>query len=185
MDVTLGGSNLSTFGITVTHVSHGIAPRTFEKTLHIAGRDGLYDFGADIRERIHEIGCAFTSASTQTALQTLVRAFADHLVDVDGKPRDLDLVYGDESGKTYTARLYGELPVRRMVELGEFTLRLLSADPFAHSSTNTTADSITAAEQAVTVTNSGTVSTPVKITITNNGAGNVTGFTLTRRQEHT
>jgi len=172
-DVQLGIQLLSGY-------SEPIAPGTRDKTVVIPGRDGEYDFGADLGPRLFKLKCEFVDATTREELQTAVRALAAHLVDSEGKPRDLALSSVKEPGKSYTVRLQGSLDIKRIISHGTFTLTLYAADPFAYGDEKEPETAVTTSPKEIAVTNDGTVATPPTITIKNNGAGTISGFTLTR-----
>jgi len=64
---------------------------------------------------------------------------------------------------------------------GYFSLPLIAADPFSYGAEDTDSFTITADLQTEDVENAGDYNTPPVITVTNNGVGDVVGFTLTTR----
>ena len=159
--------------------SEPIAPTTRDKAVVIPGRDGEYDFGADLGARLFKLKCEVVDAATQEELQTKIRALAAHLVDNEGKPCDLALSFDKEPGKSYTVRLQGALDIKRIIAHGIFTLGLYAADPFAYGAEAEVEETVTTSPGEIAVTNDGTVSTPLVITIKNNGVGTISGFELT------
>lgn len=158
------------------------APSTIDYTKKVPGRAGAWDFGADLDKRVFNLRCQFVDATTQAELAAAIRTLTNHLLDDDGEPRDLSLVFAKESSKTYTVRYTGQLPIKRVIAStsGEFTLQLTAYDPYAYGSQVTTTATITTSPGTLTVTNSGSQNTPCVITVTNNGAATISGFTLTR-----
>jgi hypothetical protein len=106
------------------------------------------------------------------------------LVDVYGKPRNLSLVFDDAPTITYTVRYAGEIPFdRAWVGVSEFTLNLVADEPYGAEAEQTDEATITTSGGTMIVTGSGTVSTPARLEITNNGASPITGFTITIEYE--
>jgi hypothetical protein len=102
------------------------------------------------------------------------------LVDVNGKPKALSLIFDDAPTITYTVRYAGEIPFdRAWVGVSEFTLELIADDPFGYEAEQTTEETITTSGGTMIVTGTGTISTPARIEITNNGAAPITGFVIT------
>jgi len=181
---TLGGVTDTTLGIQLlAGYDDPAAPSTRDRTLEIPGKHGVWNFGSIMAEKEFNLRCAFECAS-QASLQARIRTLNDLLFDDDGKPEDLSLVFDKEPDYTYTVRYKGSLPIVRLVgaTIGEFNLPLVAADPYAYGAEDTDTANITAAYQEMAIENAGDYRTPPTITITNNGAGDVTGFTLVCRQ---
>lgn len=96
-------------------------------------RNGAYDFGGDVAERVITIPLAFANATNRTDLQTKVRTFMAFLVDATSKPRDIKLQFDYELDKYYTARLSAEVDIERIFHTGEFELELTVFDPNAYA----------------------------------------------------
>jgi len=177
---TLGSKTDVQLGIQLLKdYSEPITPGTRDKAVVIPGRDGEYDFGADLGARLFKLKCEFVDATTSEELQAAVRVLAAHLVDSEGKPRDLALSFDKEAGKSYTVRLQGALDIKRIIAHGTFTLSLYAADPFAYGDEEEVEETVTTSPGEIAVTNDGTVATPLVITIKNNGEGTISGFELT------
>lgn len=182
---TLGGVTDTTLGIQLAPGSdEPIGPRTRDKTVTVPGRHGRWDFGADMRERTFVLPCQFVNCTTQAELAAAIRTLADLLFDDDGEPEDLALVFDKESTKTYTVRYSGKLPIERIVagEVGTFKLALTAYDPHAYEDEVTDMKSITVNADYVDVTNTGNVTTPCEIAITNNGGTDIDWLRLVCRQ---
>lgn len=176
---TLGSQTDVQLGIQLLKgYSEPIVPATRDKTVVVSGRHGEYDFGADLGARLFKLKCEFVDAATRTALQTAVRVLAAHLVDNEGKPRNLALSFDKEPDKSYTVRLQGALDIKRIIAHGTFTLGLYAADPFAYGAEEKVEETVTIVIAEIEVTNDGTVSTPPDITIKNNGENTIHGFSL-------
>jgi len=178
---TLGGVADTTLGLQLlrSHTDDGL-PATRDRTLEVPGRQGAVDFGSDLSARIFVLECVLVGATTPETLAAAVRAVSAVLLDSDGRPVDCSLVFVKEPTRTYTVRYLGNLPIERLGGAsGKITLPLTAFDPYAYGSTVTTSATVTADGQEVTVTNSGGYATPPRIRIRNDGAGEITGFTLT------
>jgi phage-related protein len=77
--------------------------------------------------------CALLGAISPSDLQAKVRALAAHLMDNNGRPQTLELIFDTEPEKRYYVRYAGSLPIQRIVSAGLFTLPLVAYDPFAYS----------------------------------------------------
>jgi len=109
-----------------------ILPGTMDKTIHIPGRHGAWDFGAELDARTFELECAFVTKN-RVELQQRITALAAHLVDSYGRPRKLELRFDVQPDRYWIVRYAGRLPVERVAGLGRFTLPLVAYDPFAYS----------------------------------------------------
>jgi phage-related protein len=155
-------------------------PATVDRTLMIPGRQGMVDFGADLGARKFVLVCEAIGGTNPTTLTAILRAVSDVLLDSDGRPVDCSLVFTKEPARTYTVRYSGRLPLQRHgAGAGLLSIPLTAADPYAYGSTVTTSATVTADGQEIAVTNSGGYATPPRIRIRNDGAGDITGFTLT------
>ncbi|OZQ95851.1 hypothetical protein CA598_08460 [Paenibacillus sp. VTT E-133291] len=109
-----------------------ILPPTVDRTYTVPYMHGAYDFGADMGPRPLPLECAFMERNAYQ-LQRRVSALAAHLVDGDGRPRTLPLIFANQPDRQYMVRLSGQLPIDRMAGLGEFSLPLVAYDPFSYS----------------------------------------------------
>lgn len=181
---TLGSQTDVQLGIQLIEGTHDpIIGATRDMFLEVGGKAGTWDFGADIAEKRIRLPIAFVDCTTQTELQTAIRNLANHLLDSDGKPEEMELSFTWDANKYYTVRYSGTAPIERKVETGEGVLEFVSTSPFAHSTTTTTQATITSDPQTVTVTHSGTVKSPCTITLRNNSGASIAGFTIKREVE--
>lgn len=133
MSITLGGKRAAELYLSVLIDSEEPAlPETRDRTLEIPGRHGLYDFGADLGPRMFELQCAIIQPNAY-ALQRAVRALAAHLMDGNGRPRTLELIFDEEPDKVYFVRYAGSVSIQKRIGLGKFSLPLVAYDPFAYS----------------------------------------------------
>ncbi len=182
---TLGGTLDTALGVVLlAGTDDPILPRTRDRYVEVPGVHGRHAFQSDLGPREFGLRLAVVNGTSPETLQALTRAFAEILLDQDGHPEDVSLVFTKEATKTYTVRYSGNLPIARLIgnSLGEFVLPLIASDPYAYGAAEGASASITAAYQEVPLSNTGDYRTPPVMTFTNNGMGNVTGFTLILRQ---
>ena len=178
---TIDGVPASTYGVTLRYgPGQPMLPATRDRTVEIPGRAGAYWFDSDVGQRQFSLPCDFRDCADAAALDVLIKAFARALVDVNGKPRTLSLIFDDAPTITYTVRYSGGVPFdRAWVGCSEFTLELVADDPFGYEAEQTTEETITTSGGVMTVISTGTKSTSARLEITNNGAAPITGFTIT------
>lgn len=182
---TLGGIADTALGVELLPTTaEPMLPTTRDRFIEVAGRHGRINFESDLASREIVLDLVAIDASTPEELQALARTFAAVLLDQDGHPEDVSLVFTKESDKTYTVRYSGNLALQRLIggSLGFFSLPLIAADPYAYGDEDTDADTMTEGYQEMEVQNAGDYRTPPVITITNDGESNVEGFTLVVRQ---
>jgi predicted phage tail component-like protein len=182
---TIDGIPCSTYGVTLRYApGQPFLPETRDRTVEIPGRAGNYWFDSDIGPRTFSLPCDFRNCADAAALDTLIRAFARVLVGVQGRPRQLTLIFDDAPTLTYTVRYAGQIPFdRAWVGCSEFTLNLIADDPYAYEPEDATSAAITTSGGSMTIASSGNVETPAKICVKNNGASPITGFTITNYYE--
>lgn len=110
-----------------------IAPDTRDRTINVIGRDGSYDFGADLGPKRFELPVRFKNVSTKEEVQEKVRELNAVLFDSNGKPKTVTLSFNLEADKYYEVRYSGSLPIQRLAGFGWFTLPLIAYDPSAYS----------------------------------------------------
>ncbi|MNO28121.1 Phage tail protein [compost metagenome] len=132
MGFSLNGIRSEDLGIIFLRNSQRpILPQTNDRTLSIPGRNGAWDFGADLDTRSFTLECALIEDSAE-ALQTAVERIAAALVDVKGKPKPLELVFDTRPDRYFTVRYVGSLDIERLIRAGQFTLPLIAFDPFSY-----------------------------------------------------
>lgn len=179
----LGSKSNVDLDIMVLKGSRNALPSTRDRISNIPGVIGVHDNGGDYGSIRFEIPCKFVGDLTESALQSSIRALTDHLTNVDGKPRELELTFVEEPNKSYTVRYSGDgLNVGRGIGegRGEFTLDLIAADPRASSAEETVTKNITESPETLSIANEGNVRTPIIIEITNNGSSAVSGIEITK-----
>ncbi|WP_231578472.1 distal tail protein Dit [Paenibacillus sp. FSL H7-0357] len=154
-----------------------ILPPTVDRIYTVPYMHGAYDFGSDMGPRSLPLECAFMERNSYQ-LQRRVSALAAHLVDGDGRPRTMSLIFSNQPDRHYMVRLSGQLPIDRMVGLGKFSLPMVAYDPFAYSiydSDDINVDSpvLVDTEVSVDAAYEFAVTGPVTLVVDNFGALNV------------
>ncbi|OAS21132.1 distal tail protein Dit [Paenibacillus oryzisoli] len=130
---TLGGQTARQLGIRMLRTSQRpVLPDTVDRTLGIPGRNGLWDFGADLNARQFNLECVILRTNS-TTLQQQVSTLAAFLLDQYAKPRTLELVFDNQPDRTYYVRYSGSLAIDRVVGRGQFTLPLVAFDLYAYA----------------------------------------------------
>lgn len=107
-------------------------PPTVDRSYTVPFMHGAYDFGADLGPRPLPLECAFNERNPYM-LQRRISALAAHLLDGDGRPRTMSLIYANQPDLQYFVRFSGQLPTTREAGLGRFNLPFIAFDPFAYS----------------------------------------------------
>lgn len=129
----LGGKTFDELGLVLLKTTQiPILPSTRDQTVQIPGRHGAYDFGADSGPRQFNLECAI-KADTRQELTKKIRALVAHLIDTNGRPRTLELIFDEEPEKFYYVRYAGSISLERIANVGRFVLPLVAYDPFAHA----------------------------------------------------
>lgn len=163
---------------------HPILPQTDDRITTVPGRHGDWDFGADLRSRYFSLPLEFVGCANRQALQQRIREFAAFLVDANGNPRTMRLVFDTEPDLFYNVRYSGRLPVTRIMESGRFTLPLVAVEPWGQAKEETVViEQITESPQEIPLTVGGTIATPAVITIRNTGDQAITSLTIELEQE--
>ena len=183
---SIGGIANTTLGVELLpEFQEPVLPASRDRYVEIPGRHGRKLFSSDLSAREIVLDLVVIDSTTPETLQSLIRTFSAVLLDQDGHPEDVALVFTKEPHKTYTVRYSGSMPLQRLIggSLGYFSLPVIAADPFAYGAEDTDTENITAAYQTMAVENAGDYRTPPTITATMKaGSGDVTGFTLITRQ---
>lgn len=113
-----------------------VLPKTRDRTASIPGLDGEIDFGARLESRDINLELS-PRARTADDLTRQIDALTAILTDQTGRPRSVELVLPEHTGRRYMVRYSGSLPVDRIVGAGKFTLPLVAFDPYAYQITDT------------------------------------------------
>lgn len=177
--IWLGGKSNIELGFEVRGTSRrpGL-PDTVDRTLNIPGRNGSYNFGADIGARTFVYDCAMITKNYM-ALQQAVMGLAAHLVNSYGKPRKLELRQRERPNQAFTVQLTGSFDPERIIGLGMFSLSLIAHDPFAYGLEQISEKVITTSPDVQQIQSKGNVRTAPLIVITNQGSQAITRLRIT------
>lgn len=182
---TLNGVPISAFSAYLVYgPDQPLAPNTHDRTDTIPGRAGQYWYGSDAGPREFNLTCRFYGHTSPRELDTLVHALASHLVNVHGRPRRLALVFDDSPELTYIVRYGGQISFdRAWLGHSEFDLELIADDPYGYRKPDYETKTITTSPGEFAIESLGNVSTPAKVSITNNGTTSINGFIVKLRYE--
>ena len=175
--LTIDGIPPSELGLGVFRNSQRpILSSTVDNTVTIPGMHGAYDFGATMGPKQFELECAFIEKN-HMELQQRASALAAFLLDGDGRPRTMDIVFANSPDRKYSVRYVGSLNIDRISGLGTFTLPFTAFDPFAYSVTssldvNVDSEILVDSDINVDISYSHTIYTPQTITVFNYGNQN-------------
>lgn len=128
---TYDGTHSDSFKLLMTGKRVPILPPFKEHFEAIPGKDGVWDFGVEYDARPIEIDVDLLADSV-AELKTLLRQIGAYFNPRKGaRP----LIFDDEPGMVYYARLTGQLPLEQIGQYGKFTLQLICPDPFVYSIT--------------------------------------------------
>lgn len=129
----IDGVSPDTLGLlTFRRTQRPILSQTVDVTETVPYRHGAYDFGATLAPRMFELEAVFNSRDYQ-ALQILVSNLAEFLLDEDGRPRTMPIVFANQIDRQYMVRYAGDLQIDRIGGLGVFSLPFIAFDPLAYS----------------------------------------------------
>lgn len=135
--LTIDGIPPSELGLGIFRNSQRpILSSTVDNTVTIPGMHGAYDFGATMGPKQFELECAFITRN-HIELQRRVSALAAFLLDGDGRPRTMDIIFANSPDRKYSVRYVGSLNIDRIAGLGTFTLPFTAFDPFGYSTYTT------------------------------------------------
>ena len=165
--------------------SRPMLPRIRDRRSYVPGRHGFVDYGADMRELVFALRCAFAGATSQANLRDLGQVLAGLLLNAEtGRPAELELSFSDMTGLSWGVVYSGDLDLKMLGPMvGEFTLEFSAYDPFAREVEDETEGTITTSPGSLTVTSSGNVPAPARYILKNEGVATIHGFTLTRVKE--
>lgn len=127
---------------------HPMMPTFENKTKAIPGKSGLWNFGAEIGEKVHTLPIGIIE-NDRIELQRKLNDFAAFLFDSYGKPKLLKLIYDYEPDKFYTVRLAESITPDRITRTdAEIETVFLSEDPYKYSTVYS--DEITWGSETIT-----------------------------------
>lgn len=111
-------------------------PPTVDTVVSLPNMHGAYDFGGYLGPRSLPLDCAFMARNSYE-LQQHIQTLAALLIDGNGKPRNLELIYSNKPDRAFTVRYTGSWDIIRLAGLGTFTLPFTAFDPFAYQTEDT------------------------------------------------
>jgi len=157
----------SEYGIIMRSKNRQLLPAGNDQYKEIPGMDGSYLFPDTLRDRYIDINCAVFETSL-FALRQKARQIAAWLY----APARAKLIFDDEPGVFYWAKLANQMDLQQTLALGEFSLQFRCL-PYAYSVSPIVAEQELASGESIALANSGMANTPVMFEITNPSA---TGF---------
>jgi predicted phage tail component-like protein len=135
--LTLDGRTPKSLGMGVfRRTQRPILSSTVDTIVTVPGMHGAYDFGATMGPKQFELECAFFTKN-HIELQQRVSALADFLLDGNGRPRLMRIIFANQPDRFYTVRYSGDLNIDRISGLGTFTLPFTAYDPWAYAKEST------------------------------------------------
>lgn len=131
MGFSFDGTASKSMGIASRMSSENRVPDLNNRTLKIAGRNGLLDLGCSFSERVIEISCFIPPKKSQEELLLC----KDNLVEWLSPDKGLcELVLDTEPGRMYYARLSDGVKFERVVrQSATFDLTFFCPDPFGYA----------------------------------------------------
>jgi predicted phage tail component-like protein len=172
---TFNDKNSSSFNIVARSDDRSLLPEKRRNEFIIPGRDGAVDYGNNTyNNRIITVTITLVSRSLPD-LREAARAAAKWL---SGEGL---LIFDDELGKAYRAKVYQPLSITQLVSCGEASVPF-ECRPFAESPTyNQITESFSDRPHQTPVIPAGTQDMPCIIYIKNIGKTNVSNITITRK----
>lgn len=168
---TFNDVHSSYYGVTMRSRNRSMLPRKEAKQVKVPGQEGYYDLGNNTYDNKFIVVDCFLSQSNLEDLRSAAREIAAWL-SVESA-----LVFDDETDKIYTGSLKNEVSFENIINTGFFTL-MFEVSPFQSGDDVTVTEQLTEAGN-IELNYQGTAPACVRITITNNGANTINGFTLT------
>lgn len=176
--IWLTGRSNTELGFLVAGTSkRPMLPGTIDRTLQIAGRNGAWDYGADVGSRVFNYDCVFIKKDHLQLEQAAIR-LAGYLVDSYGKPRTHELVLASRPDQSITVRYTGSLDIDRIMGFGKFTLTLTAFDPLFKSGERLLETNLSQSPSSIHIESSGTIRTEPYIVLTNQGANTINRIRL-------
>ncbi|MCM3487900.1 phage tail family protein [Alkalihalophilus marmarensis] len=153
------GINLKEW-FSIEKVTRPLAPPIEHKTVTVPGRDGSYDNGVRLGERMISLDVWIT-AKSKDERQQKIRAVMGVLFTREPKP----LFFDDEPDVFYNAKLSGSTDVDELLRFGKTTLTFVCSDPFKYDTQET---KVNLNDGSTTVHYDGTYETKPRFKITFN-----------------
>lgn len=146
---TFDGIHSSAYGVVMKSKNRQVLPAVNDAYVQIPGRQGSYLFPRELADRIIAVDCSVLKA-TIPLLRSSLREIAAWLYTADRKT----LVFDDEPGKNYRAKLDSAINLEQAFVLGKFNLHF-RCEPLAYGTEVTT----NFVNDSATVTNTGSADT--------------------------
>ena len=131
MGFSFDGISSKSMGIASRMATENRVPELKNRTISMAGRDGLVDLGASLSERVIEISCFIPPKRTMAALLECKDEIVSWLSPEKGV---CELKLDTEPGRVYYARLQSGITFERVVRLAAaFDLAFFCPDPFGYA----------------------------------------------------
>ena len=131
MGFSFDGVTSRSMGIASRMTTENRVPELKNRTISMAGRDGLVDLGASLSERVIEISCFIPPKRTMAALLECKDEIVSWLSPEKGV---CELKLDTEPGRVYYARLQSGITFERVVRLAAaFDLAFFCPDPFGYA----------------------------------------------------
>ena len=131
MGFSFDGVTSKSMGIASRMATENRVPELKNRTISMAGRDGLVDLGASLSERVIEISCFIPPKRTMAALLECKDEIVSWLSPEKGV---CELKLDTEPGRVYYARLQSGITFERVVRLAAaFDLAFFCPDPFGYA----------------------------------------------------
>ena len=132
--VWFDGIKLQDIGINVKLTSsEPILSAPVNRSVSIPGRHGALYFGGKITPVEFRLDCVFDRSIDYTELKSRIVRFKRMLIDRAGNPKVVDLLFEDQSDRSFKAVYDGQIDVERVAELGVFNLPLTCFDAYSTS----------------------------------------------------
>jgi phage-related protein len=173
---TIGGIHTDTFGIYLASKNIDLLPQSRDIQQTIYGRSGVLDYATEHDVRMINLNLAVIGSSRADAI-TKMRAFAAQINPANGYQQ---LIFDDDPGYYYLAKYTSatnQPSIEYALTSGEFPMDFKTTDPFIYSTTPKSV-SVTNGQH---ITNNGSTSCPVVMTITGTGSTiiGINGTTVT------
>lgn len=131
--IILDGKTDTELGIRVLNSYEQQEPATNDRTIEIPGRNGEYDYGANLGARSFNLPIMIERQQTKLALNQKISDLKQILLDPLGRPRYFKLAFDDEPEKYYNVRYSGAYSINKLLTLARFVLPLKAFDPASYA----------------------------------------------------
>jgi len=164
---TFNSQSSKSFGIVMRSKNRQLLPPARDQYKEIPGMDGSHLFPDSLTDRRIDIDCSIAGTSLLDLRQKARQIAAWLYTTARAK-----LIFDDEPGVFYWAKLANQVDLQQTIALGKFTLQFRCL-PYAYSVSPVIVEQELASGESITLANAGTANTPVFIEITNPA---VTGY---------